>query len=361
MNVFFEILQVALGNRSKLSRILTTEEWNMLLKEAERQAVVGILFDGIERLPEDQRPSHMVLFQWIGETLQIEEQNKQLNKAAGHLSIICKNNRMNSCVLKGQGLARLYSNPLRRQAGDIDLWVCPENSIYAKNNLSQIRCEVLKWLKDSSFKTGSVVIHHVDAEIIKNIETEIHFMPIWLYNPWHNQKLQKFFNENSNKQFQNYNKSLGFCYPTPVFDIVYNLVHIFHHLLEEGIGIRHVVDYFYLLKEYAKSYNDNKSQVMKTIESLDLGRFFSALMYVLKEICRAPEEILLSKPDELEGKWLMNEIMAAGNFGHHRTDKNMHRNSLRRYAVMVKHYPSEALMMVPWKGWHWCWRKVNGY
>ena len=68
---------------------------------------------------------------------------------------------------------------------------------------------------------------------------------------------------------------------------------------------------------------------------------------------------MLCELDEKEGRFLLSEIMAGGNFGQTRTDGKV-RNSLSRWMMMVKHYPSEVLWMVPWKGWHKLWSMVNG-
>lgn len=180
MNYFFELIQVALGRREALSDNPSLMEWHELYEEAERQAVVGVLMGALEHLPKEQRPPQGVLLQWIGVTQMIEQQNKTLNEAAAQLTRIFKNGGKRSCVLKGQGLARLYPEPLRRQPGDIDLWI--EGG----------RKSMLKFLKDSFLGIGKVVIHHVDARIIEGIDSEIHFIPIWMYNPVHNHRLQNF-------------------------------------------------------------------------------------------------------------------------------------------------------------------------
>ena len=93
---------------------------------------------------------------------------------------------------------------------------------------------------------------------------------------------------------------------------------------------------------------------------MHIERFAGAMMSVRQKMCGAPAELLLCEPDEKEGKFLLNEIMAAGNFGHQRKGEALQRNSVKRFWVMAKHYPSEVLWMVPWKMWHKCWRAVKG-
>ena len=77
---FYELLQVALGNRECLSRVPSDDEWSDLYDETERQAVTGILLQGIERLPAEQRPQQFFLLQWIGVGQIIEQQNHLLDE-----------------------------------------------------------------------------------------------------------------------------------------------------------------------------------------------------------------------------------------------------------------------------------------
>lgn len=205
MSLFVELIQIALGTRTVLSRIPSEDEWQQIYEIAAKQSLVGVVLSGIEVIRAksvELSVPKMLLLQWIGEVQMIEQQNKKLNEAAEHLTSIFKNGGLRSCVLKGQGVARLYdvrckksdvrsqnseqlhdslkfqeslgaSEPLslRRQPGDIDLWV--EGG----------REKVLQFLKNSFLKTGTVVIHHVDASIIEGVETEVHFLPSYSYNP----------------------------------------------------------------------------------------------------------------------------------------------------------------------------------
>ena len=78
--MFFELLQVALGNRERLSRTPTVDEWEEIYEESGRQALTGILLHGIDRLPAEQRPSQDFLLQWIGDGQLIEQQNLMMDK-----------------------------------------------------------------------------------------------------------------------------------------------------------------------------------------------------------------------------------------------------------------------------------------
>ena len=79
--VFFELLQVALGRRDRLSRAITADEWRALFDMARKQAVVGVCRAGLLRLPADQWPPRDVVLEWEAACSQIEQRNRTVNKA----------------------------------------------------------------------------------------------------------------------------------------------------------------------------------------------------------------------------------------------------------------------------------------
>ena len=87
-------------------------------------------------------------------------------------------------------------------------------------------------------------------------------------------------------------------------------------MIDEGVGLRQVVDYYFLLQSWNKLHARSKEEIMKMISWLGMKRFASALMYVLREVCGMSVEYMLCEPSEKDGKFLMNEIMMSGNFGH---------------------------------------------
>lgn len=345
---FHELLQVSLGTRDWMSRVPNDAQWETLFEESSRQAVTGVLLSGIERLPQEQRPPIDLLLEWIGEVLITEETNKLHQKRAWELTAKFLSVGFRSCVLKGVGTGLLYLQPLRRQCGDIDLWVGGR------------RKDVMAWLR-SQCEIGHREWHHVEAMLFEDVSVEVHFHPIWLYNPWYNRGLQRWFKEQ--KPAQMVERETGFGYPSVEFNAIYSLVHTFHHLMDEGVGLRHVVDYFYILKSI---HTENKStEVVTALQRFGLMRFLRAMMYVLKVACGMAPEYLLCKPDEKAGKFLLDEIMLAGNFGHFdarvvipEDESFLHRNirKFRRQLRFLKFYPGEVLCAPIWKTWHWCWR-----
>ena len=162
MVFFIELLQIALGTREKLSRVPNAREWVSLLEEAERQAVAGVLLDGLERLSEEQLPPLEVKLQWIGEAQIIEQTSLHHQNRAGELTSRFKGVGFHSCILKGLSAANRYASPLRRDNGDIDFWT------------NGRRKDVMLWLREQC-PLGNILWHHADAQFFDDVKTEIHF------------------------------------------------------------------------------------------------------------------------------------------------------------------------------------------
>lgn len=183
--LFFELLQVSLGNRDRLNRVPTAKEWEEIYEESGRQAVTGILLHGIDRLPAEQRPSQMFLLQWIGDGQIIEQQNRTMDERCEELLRKLEEASLKGSILKGQGIAQLYDKELRllRQSGDIDVYVnCGLKGTlrFAKS----IRQEEIEW----DYK-------HLHLNVWDDTEVEMHYRVEVLLNLWKNRRLQKWFQE----------------------------------------------------------------------------------------------------------------------------------------------------------------------
>ena len=336
-SLLVELIQIALGNKDNLSRSPSQKEWACILDMAQEQAIVGITVKGLDKLPAEQLPAKGLLLQWIG-LAQLTGGTYLLHcERARELTNEFNTAGFRSCVLKGIGLAQLYPQPESRQLGDIDLWVEGD------------RKKVMAWMNKLGV-AGHVIWHHVDADFFDDVPTEIHFHPCWLYNPFCNSRLQSWFDEQRDAQMS-VDKALGFAYPSVQFNAIYSLVHLYHHLIEEGIGIRHIIDYYYVIKALPE---EDRVAVVKELKQFGLLSLARAMMWVLQNACGMPADNLICEPNVREGKFLMDEVMRGGNFGHYRNDTRK-RNSVARYMALLPHYPREVLWIVLWKLWHRSW------
>ena len=101
--LFFELLQIAIGNRKELTHTPTAEEWRELYALAQRQTLVGV-----EQLPAAQRPPKPLLMQWYMATERIKALNADLDRKALMVANKFLEEGFPGLVLKGQGISKLY-------------------------------------------------------------------------------------------------------------------------------------------------------------------------------------------------------------------------------------------------------------
>lgn len=366
MILFFELIQVSIGKSEALSHVPSAEEWHKLYALAVKQAVAGVCFSGVQRLPKEQQPPKGLLLQWFALAEQIKQRNRLVNARACELQKLLEDDGLRACVLKGQGVARLYGFNdnvngnlndklgLYRQSGDIDVWVDGE------------RDDTIRHMK-AHYKCGRAVIHHIDVEVFDDVPVEVHFIPSYSYSFPRYRGYKRFFNEYKNECFVP--SGLGFSLPSLRFNVVYMLLHIFRHVFHEGIGLRQLMDYYFVLRNVNLNVKRNANAI-KALREIGLLRFAAAVMYVEREVFGLQKEYMLCEPDEKAGQYLLDEIMRAGNFGHydprirdaHSGDSIMlYMKNVKRVFGMVRYYPSEVLWAPFWKVGHFVWRKVNGY
>lgn len=364
--LFFELLQVALGNRERLSHVPTPEDWMGVYDESERQAVTGILLHGIDRLPVEQRPPQDILLQWIGVGQMIEQRNHLMDKRCIELLTKLKDAGLTPTILKGQGIAQLYGKELRplRQSGDIDVFVdCGQKKALAFAE-SQGQ-EKVEW----DYK-------HLHLHLWDDTEIEMHYRVEVLLNLRKNRKLQKWFKEHETELFAHANDNLNLkantnltndtnrlVTPTVEFNVFYILLHIYRHFLYEGVGFRQIIDYYFVLKNLNDNLNVNESYAYKAVREFGMTRFAKGLMWVMHEALGMQRDWMLWEPDEKEGRYILKQVMRGGNFGHH--DERLKHYGGKLGAVkailthnmhLLTHYPSDVIWAPVWIVWHKVWK-----
>jgi len=327
-------------------------DWNGLYSFATQQAISAVVFNGIDRLNTDVKIPRELLFQWIGDAEQIKLRNQLLNKCATELVELFRNHGFKSVILKGQGNAVLYPNTYSRTPGDIDIWL-------------EGKCikEVIRISKEKN-PNGMACYHHVDFGDFRGVEVEIHYRPSLMYNPLHNRRLQRWFCKMADGgcvMAELPDGAGAISIPNREFNIIFQLSHIYNHILHEGIGLRQMIDYYYVLKN---TDGANLTNWETTLHYLGLEKIAGAVMWVLNEILGLSVEYLIAPKDERLGRILLIEILRGGNFGQY-DDENIQANSqlkknwqrIKRDVRMVRYFPSECLWEPVFRIYHFMWRK----
>ena len=371
-NLFIELLQIALGVRDDLSRVPSAVEWQCLFDEAQRQAIAGILACGIERLPKEQQPL----------TLQIEQRNALTTKVCGEVVGQMEKDGLRCCVLKGQANHRYYPEGMgnRRNCGDVDVWVQKKSDVRCKK--SDVK-SVLEYV-DAHYERDGLCWLHCNFTHKSGVPVEVHFHPSFFSRPKYNRRFQQYFSDMEQSVERVRIDGVEISAMKAEEDVIYQMNHIFRHLIDEGVGLRQIIDYYYLLvngswtSQATESsarlmvHGLDKATVMEIVSWLGMRRFAGALMYVLRELLGMPEKYLLCEPSEKDGKFLMEEILMSGNFGHNdprmgqvasggylKSRMSQAWRRFKRNMRFVSSYPGEVIWEPIVRVEHFVWKKLK--
>ena len=361
-NLFFELIQVAIGRRDSLSRVPSAAEWKALYRLSVMQAVAGVCFCGVQRLANEQREEMPkgLMMQWFALAEQIKQRNEVMNRRCVEVQRMLAEDGLRSSILKGQGVARLYrirneelgvrndsQLGMYRQSGDIDVWV--KGGFDVVNDFIQ-----------RTRPTDDIAYHRFHYDMYDDTEVELHHRPTLMRNLFDDRRLQRWCDSFGADTFVMADK--GFAVPPLEFNRIFILTHIYRHFLFEGIGLRQLMDYYFVLR--ARNNNLNLDLNNKLLRKLRLMRFAAAVMWVLGHVFGLEREYMICEPDEKEGHFILDEIMQTGNFGQgdrrYKGYGKMRRMSRHGLHLLI-HYPSEVIWTPIWLVYHkvWKYRKIK--
>ena len=260
--MIFDFLKYCLGGKDNMSNVVTDIGWQQLYSFASKQAILGLCFNGIERLGREysdelkQNPIERdLLMTWMGKAQQIRRQNMKVNTVASKLFSMLREDGLRCCILKGQGNALMYPNPYSRTPGDIDVWI------------DASRERIMEYAQKRFELEDDIRLQHLETSL-DGVPVELHFFPCSMNNPIYHSRLQKWFRRNANLQCSNVvslpDGAGDIAIPTTAFNVVYQLTHLYHHFFDEGIGMRQIIDYYYVVCDFYKVYQ-NSSKITPSL------------------------------------------------------------------------------------------------
>ena len=307
---FFALLRTAMTGEP-FEPVPSAQAWAELYEMAGQQSVMGVCYSAFSRISKEQQPPMEILMQWIGEAETIRGMNELQNQEAARLTRLFSEQGRKTAILKGQANARLYPDSFSRQPGDIDIWV--EGGHDSVLDLLS-RMKLINGIgKIPAEGKAMDSYHHIHIPTNKQgVVVEVHFRPSsGNRNPVTNRRLQQWLEQ------EILNATMvpeGFNVPSIRFALMMQLAHIQRHFLSEGIGLRHICDYYVLLQ---KSTAEDRQEVASWLKPFGLRHTAEALMWVLGEVLHLEEEKMYCGKDPYRGEWMLREIMEGGNFGHY--------------------------------------------
>lgn len=358
--LFFELIQVAIGMRTCLSHTPSVDEWGELYAMAKKQSLVGVCFAGVQRLQQQrQEPPEMLYLTWMGMAAKIQQRNEVANQQCVELQSRLSADGMDSVVLKGQGVAQYYDPQLRtlRQSGDID--------IYVKGGFRKVVATAQRIAP-----LGKASYVHVDWKVFEDpstnpggsTEVELHYRPSSLRNLIKNSRFQKWA---MSFGAESYETRGDIVIPPVEFNRIYLLMHCYRHVIGAGIGLRQLMDYYFCLRSEKLTLQE-RTHYEELLRAFGLSRFAGAVMYVMAEVFRLDSAYMICELDVKEGEFFLKQTLIGGNFG--RYDNRVERNSSGGASIMRKlfmnlryalHYPDELLWAIPFRVYTTIWKKTH--
>jgi len=298
---FLELLRSGLWQTVPNASLLdgfTQQDWRALWLTARKQTVQGLIYYGVNLLPQDHLPQIMTLASWMVEIERIYQDNERNNSVINTQSDWWTSSNINVVLMKGQTIADFYPDPSLRISGDID-WYFPSKSDWTKSFslASRKGCSLSSDSDgDCHYQYNRVVVeHHKSSSELSSKSSLKELIRIESFETWRNVKKL-----------------------APLPNLLLLNTHLLKHAMIAGVGLRQFCDIAMTYKHYF-SNGENRNlaeQYAIEIEKLGLSKWTALLHTFLVDHLGMPEDYL---PFPLEKKfdtsWLLNEVLEDGNFG----------------------------------------------
>lgn len=338
--LLFTLLRSALWGDAPVESI-TAKQFRHVMALADEQTVVGLVMGGLNDARIDGMKDKMPIYEAIGLVEQIKQQNHVVNKKLTWFVNKSQEIGLDCLVVKGQTIAALYPKPELRQSGDIDFLtfqiaqvaqVFPDAGIpermsekefaFSHNDITyELHCRLM----DFGCKKHQKLWAGMEArELTQRYTVKVNGVEV---------------------------KTLS-----PTMNAAYLFVHLFFHLIREGVSLRQFCDWAIFLHTHRDQID--KQKLTDFIQNLDMLDGYKAFGSILVDELGLPEDefpLIITDEDRLWKTKILEDVFIGGNFGkqNHQAESAIGykyetlrlaiRNSIRYYKLA----PSEMRMMIP--------------
>ena len=311
---FLELVRAGLWEKDVELLKYGTTDFEEIMRLAEEQSVVGLVAAGLEHVTDMAVPK-VELLQFIGQTLQIEEQNKAMNEFVTRLMDKLRKEDVCAILAKGQGVAQCYERPLWRASGDVDLLLSDDGYNTAKAVLVPIADDV----------AGENRATKPQVYVIKGFDVELHGrMPFGM-----SRRADKVIDEVIESSLcshvnVNLNDNGEVWVPGADEHVILVFTHFLHHFFIEGVGLRQICDWCRLLWRYREELDLRLLE--SRIRRMGLMSEWKVFAALATKYLGMPKEAmpLLNENDNENEKFkkkankVLMRVMKSGNFGHNK-------------------------------------------
>lgn len=303
------LLRMALWQHDDDGGVLTADaDWQTIQRLSEKQTVWGMVAAAILRwadttgvsLPQAVEDACMK-----GEFNTIQ-QNVHINKVLAEVHQLLQQDGLSPILLKGQGVARLYPHPKLRTAGDIDIFLGSEAQRAANILLPYATPGTYK---DKNAKHLMLDRKGVEVELHKYVINRYQRKPTMVMGRWEESELRI----DNSRQVEI--DGLKVLVPSQMFELVFEFVHLWLHLMKGGVGLRQFCDWALVLHH---CHDDiDKEALEHLLREADLLRAWQVLGKVLTRLLGLPEEEfpLFSNRYKMAYRLAERMVLDSGRFG----------------------------------------------
>ena len=279
--LFFELMQVSLGQLDCVSRFPEPNEWQKFYELAKKQAVIGICYHGVTRLfdyglvaPQD------LSLDWMAEAEEIKEVNRGRTRKLITLQEELQKHHLRSSVMTGPGLTRFYDRELQmlRYTKGIDVYVFGYKNQLDLSQWADINVRILSELRAGKSRQR-------------------------------NNKLDKWVLQNDDLMFR---KAGELVVPSHSATILIQLTNLYNLFINKRLLMRNLMDLFFVMRFAqgdSRLFQYPQNTLEGVIKDLGLTRFTCGIMWLLQEVFALDPKIFPLEPLEEEGQYLLSQIM----------------------------------------------------
>lgn len=358
MDLFFQLLQVAIGQRVSLSITPTTREWYEIYDNSIKHALTGIAYAAISKLPNEQKPDLSLCWSWSKDAEQITKHCTKLQKRSNQLLKKLNKDGYEAQILKGLSLLTYYPKDIQnfRITGDIDVWITGYSNNSEKYG-KELKIKNIIEYAQQTIPNQFLCYLHYDFPVFSDVPVELHLRASFLCRPIYNHRLNTWFESLKGIHADGIENHLP-----AVEQSILIILHIYKHLFEEGIGLRQFLDLYFVNKRITE-HNETLKRTM-ILRHLGLKQFDKDTQYVMQHIFESSFDYSNHVDDgNKRGAFLLKEVLMAGNFGFYDPRIKQQTNAfshswekLKHNFRLLRYYPVEVLSEPLFRLYHWVWR-----
>lgn len=299
-NILFELVRLGIGNASMFS-FPKDIDWNSIETIAKQQELLGVLVDGVQKLPQSNRPPQIIWLRWIGEVMQGYEQRYVLyKKAVADLGAWYHLHGYRMMLLKGLACGINWPKPEHRPYGDID--------IYLFGQYKEADALMVQEFKEQGFKVDNSHHHHTVFEW-QGFTVENHYDFVNIHHHKSNVELEKLFKELSVDDSNSIDLGGVQAYlPSANLNALFLIKHLVSHFASDKITLRQLLDWAFFVDKHHAEIDWN--WLVEVLRKYHMKEFFDCMNAISVEDLEFDSSIFpYIQFDSVTKERILNEIL----------------------------------------------------